>query len=100
MLSLDPLWRSFINYIHTNGGYEGPRIDWNPTETVNFEDQGIYAQSRNQEAMSRMDALERRIRGVVLSSRGPQDEEAYEEEADEVVYVAQHENRLGWRDDV
>jgi helicase MOV-10 len=34
ILSLDPLWRSFLNYIHTNGGWRGREVNWNPTETV------------------------------------------------------------------
>lgn len=28
VLSLDPLWRSFLTYIFNNGGWTGPRPDW------------------------------------------------------------------------
>lgn len=34
VLALDPLWRSFLNYVHKNGGWRGPDITWNPTEPV------------------------------------------------------------------
>lgn len=102
ILSLDPLWRALINYIHINGGYKAEdrraRLDWNPREDVNFADEGFYARSRTEQAMGRMDALERRIRGLVLSGRGPNDEE--EEDGDEVVFVSGYETRSGWRDNV
>lgn len=35
VLSLDPLWRSFLNYIHLNGGWTGADITWDPTTPVN-----------------------------------------------------------------
>ena len=94
ILSLDPLWRALINYIHVNGGYKGPRLDWDTRAPVNFVDEGIYARSRTQQAASRMDNLERRIRGVVMASAG--NEEEFLEEEDEVVY----ESRVSWRDNV
>lgn len=34
VLSLDPLWRSLLNYIHINGGWRGKEIEWNPEEPV------------------------------------------------------------------
>ena len=43
VLSLDPLWKSFINYVHVGGGYTGKRIDWDPRETVNRSISNINA---------------------------------------------------------
>lgn len=34
MLSLDPLWRSFLNYVHSNGGWRGPAPSWDTDESV------------------------------------------------------------------
>jgi helicase MOV-10 len=34
VLGLDPLWRSFLNYVHQNGGWKGPDIPWDPSEPV------------------------------------------------------------------
>ncbi|KAF8868065.1 AAA domain-containing protein [Mucidula mucida] len=34
VLSLDPLWRQFLNYIHCNGGWTGKGISWDPNEVV------------------------------------------------------------------
>ncbi|KAJ7154607.1 RNA helicase [Mycena filopes] len=34
ILALDPLWRAFLNYIHTRGGWRGKQIAWNPEEPV------------------------------------------------------------------
>lgn len=34
VLSLDPLWRTFLNYIYLNGGWTGPDITWDANETV------------------------------------------------------------------
>ncbi|KIO21487.1 hypothetical protein M407DRAFT_218212 [Tulasnella calospora MUT 4182] len=34
VLGLDPLWRRFLNQIHTNGGWKGQRIPWDPAAEV------------------------------------------------------------------
>jgi helicase MOV-10 len=34
ILSLDPLWRAFLNYIHSRGGWRGQRISWNPDDPI------------------------------------------------------------------
>lgn len=34
VLSLDPLWRSFLNYIYLNRGWAGPDISWDPKAPV------------------------------------------------------------------
>lgn len=34
VLSLDPLWRSFMNYIYLNDGWKGSEITWDPNAQV------------------------------------------------------------------
>ncbi|KAH9948068.1 P-loop containing nucleoside triphosphate hydrolase protein [Amylocystis lapponica] len=34
VLSIDPLWRSFLNYVHLNGGWRGDPITWDPRAPV------------------------------------------------------------------
>lgn len=34
VLSLDPLWRTLLNYIHTNGGWRGKGIEWDPEQPI------------------------------------------------------------------
>ncbi|TDL24436.1 P-loop containing nucleoside triphosphate hydrolase protein [Rickenella mellea] len=37
VLSLDHLWRKFLNYVYLGGGWIGKRIDWDPNEMVDLE---------------------------------------------------------------
>lgn len=43
VLSLDPMWRSFLNCIYNSGGWKGPAPAWDPTlpvdETGGFDRQ-------------------------------------------------------------
>ncbi|KAG2058194.1 P-loop containing nucleoside triphosphate hydrolase protein [Suillus hirtellus] len=66
VLSLDPLWRSFLNYVHLNGGWAGPGPTWDTTETV--DESGEYDQHVRAAAMTDMNLLARRIEGVVSES--------------------------------
>lgn len=34
VLSLDPLWRALLNYIHIRGGWRGKAIEWDPQEPI------------------------------------------------------------------
>lgn len=66
VLSLDPLWRSFLNYVHLNGGWAGPGPTWDTTETV--DESGEYDQHIRAAAMTDMNLLARRIEGVVTEN--------------------------------
>lgn len=62
VLALDPLWRSFLNYVYTNGGWRGPQPDWDTTAEVDMKggyDTAIRerAQVNMNEFTSRMEAL-------------------------------------------
>ncbi|KAG0706249.1 P-loop containing nucleoside triphosphate hydrolase protein [Suillus ampliporus] len=72
VLSLDPLWRSFLNYVHSNGGWTGPKPTWDTTETVN--ESGGYDRHIRADALMNMNVLAERIREGVERA-----EEALEE---------------------
>lgn len=64
VLSLDPLWKSFINYVHLGGGYKGKKIDWDPTETV--DQAARHDASRRQKGLTEMEELLERTRSLVI----------------------------------
>ncbi|KAG2071488.1 P-loop containing nucleoside triphosphate hydrolase protein [Suillus decipiens] len=66
VLSLDPLWRSFLNYVHLNGGWAGPGPTWDTTETV--DESGEYDQHIRAAATTDMNLLARRIEQVVAEN--------------------------------
>ncbi|PPQ72286.1 hypothetical protein CVT24_004675 [Panaeolus cyanescens] len=66
VLSLDPLWRSFLNYIHLNGGWTGPAITWDPNEEVN-EDGGYDAAVREKAGVD-MNEFTRRMGEMTMNS--------------------------------
>ncbi|KAG2145172.1 RNA helicase [Suillus clintonianus] len=66
VLSLDPLWRSFLNYVHLNGGWAGPGPTWDTTETV--DESGEYDQHVRAAALTDMNLLARRIEEVVAEN--------------------------------
>jgi len=63
VLSLDPLWRSFLNYIHLNGGWAGPAPTWDTNETV--DESGEYDQQIRAAAVTEMNLLSRRVEWAV-----------------------------------
>lgn len=102
ILSLDPLWRTLLNYIRLNKGYSGPALDprWDEKEEVDFTVPDVYVRKRQQEHASNMESLERRIRGTVLRRQGLEAEDRYSDEEDEVVYVSKMEGGAGWADNI
>ncbi|KAJ3819685.1 RNA helicase [Lentinula raphanica] len=60
-LSLDPLWRSFLSYIHSHGGWRGKTISFDNSEDGNGEEyiQGIRqrATGEAEEAIAKLKAL-------------------------------------------
>ncbi|KXN81885.1 Putative helicase mov-10-B.1 [Leucoagaricus sp. SymC.cos] len=64
VLGLDPLWRSFLNYIYTNDGWKGPEIPWDPSEPVN-EAGGYDASARNSANLD-MNEFTRRMESMTI----------------------------------
>ncbi len=59
VLALDPLWRSFMNYIYTKGGWRGHRISWDPEANVDDYAEGVRSKAAGEaeETMARLKAL-------------------------------------------
>ncbi|RXW22216.1 hypothetical protein EST38_g3643 [Candolleomyces aberdarensis] len=70
VLGLDPLWRSFLNYIHLKGGWVGPDIPWDSSEAVDA--QGAYDKSVRDQAHVDVNEFTRRMEELTL---GQADEE-------------------------
>ncbi|KZT00673.1 P-loop containing nucleoside triphosphate hydrolase protein [Laetiporus sulphureus 93-53] len=50
VLSLDPLWRAFLNYVYLNDGWRGEPITWDPHAPV--DDNGAFAQQLQQNSLA------------------------------------------------
>jgi helicase MOV-10 len=64
VLGLDPLWRSFLNYIYNNGGWKGPGIPWDPQDPV--DDNGGYDAAVRDTAMLDMNDFTRRMEALTM----------------------------------
>ncbi|KAG6825942.1 hypothetical protein H0H92_001791 [Tricholoma furcatifolium] len=64
VLSLDPLWRSFLNYVHCNGGWTGSPITWDPTASI--DEAGGYDKQISQAAKLDMNHFTRRMEALTL----------------------------------
>lgn len=64
VLSLDPLWRAFLNYIYLNGGWTGPDITWDPEADV--DEAGGYDKQARDSAQLDMNEFTRRMEAVTL----------------------------------
>ena len=64
VLSLDPLWRSFLNYVYNNGGWTGPDITWDPKADV--DETGGYDKRAREIAQIDMNEFTRRMEAVTL----------------------------------
>ncbi|KAF8630294.1 hypothetical protein AX15_003007 [Amanita polypyramis BW_CC] len=66
VLSLDPMWRSFLNYVYNSGGWTGPRPDWDTNAEVNVD--GGYDKAIRERAEVNMNEFTRRME--VLTGEG------------------------------
>ena len=71
VLSLDPLWRSFLNYVYLNEGWKGPDISWDASEPV--DENGRYDRRIRQAASIDMAEFTKRMEG--LNMVGMEEEE-------------------------
>jgi len=72
VLSLDPLWRSFLNYIYLNGGWKGHDISWDPNEPV--REDGGYDVELREHALADMNGLARRLGDMMVEEIGEEAE--------------------------
>jgi len=68
VLSLDPLWRGFLNFVHTRGGWKGKQIDWDPQEPVLPE--GEYGAERRSREEANMEETIMRLKALILERHG------------------------------
>lgn len=66
VLSLDPLWRSFLNYVHINKGWKGIPIPWDPREPV--RDSGGYDAELRELGLADMNDFTRRMESLTLEN--------------------------------
>ncbi|KAI0646632.1 P-loop containing nucleoside triphosphate hydrolase protein [Trametes meyenii] len=59
ILSVDPLWRGFMNYVHLRGGWRGEPPSWNTSAPVRTD--GNYAAEMREAAAAEMDELIARL---------------------------------------
>lgn len=74
VLSLDPLWRSYLNYIYNHGGWTGPLPTWDTEEPV--EESGGYDKRIRERAGIDMNDFARRIEALTLSRMDAEDRDA------------------------
>ncbi|KAJ3555412.1 hypothetical protein NM688_g2589 [Phlebia brevispora] len=82
VLSLDPLWRSFLNYIYTNGGWKGEAPNWD-TDAPVHED-AKYDEEVRELGLADMNRLARRLESVTLEEAADSDDA---DDADELALV-------------
>ncbi|KAF8804634.1 P-loop containing nucleoside triphosphate hydrolase protein [Phlegmacium glaucopus] len=66
VLSLDPLWRSFLNFVHTRGGWKGKEIDWNPEETILHEATDGYGEERRASEEGDLEAAIVKLKALIM----------------------------------
>ncbi|KAF7291968.1 RNA helicase [Mycena indigotica] len=74
VLGLDPLWRAFLNYACTNGGWTGPDIPWDPSEPVSESEGNGYAEQTRGEALFDMNEFTRRMEELTVSGAEGEDD--------------------------
>lgn len=70
VLSIDPLWRSFLNFIWNNGGWKGDAPTWDTDAQVHMI-QGRYDQEIVEQEVENMDEFARHIASMTLADIMP-----------------------------
>jgi helicase MOV-10 len=68
VLSLDPIWRAFMNYVHINNGWKGKKIDWDPNVVPDADGLGGYDRERREQAVGEADEMVMRLKSLVLDN--------------------------------
>ncbi|KAH7924376.1 P-loop containing nucleoside triphosphate hydrolase protein [Leucogyrophana mollusca] len=80
VLSLDPLWRSFLNYVHQNRGWAGPPPTWDTSIPV--DENGGFDKGTRETGLLDMNSFSRRIEKLTLSRVQDESDEDGVEESD------------------
>lgn len=68
VLSLDPLWKAFINHVYVHGGYKGKAIDWDPEDEVDRAVRHDDDERRHRSMREREDMMERLKADIMAQS--------------------------------
>lgn len=80
VLSLGPLWRSFLNYVHRNGGWRGKSIPWDPLAPVSGGAGYEYARGSRDAGVADMNDFTRRMEEMTLAGTNPENRDPDEED--------------------
>lgn len=83
VLSLDPLWRAFLNFVYLKGGWKGKAIDWDPNEPT--EDGVGYDAQRRAKMEGEMEEELAVIRAMIVHKHAYDGELELEDEDEDVV---------------
>ncbi|EAU82858.2 RNA helicase [Coprinopsis cinerea okayama7 len=83
VLSLDPLWRSFLGFIHTRGGWRGKQIDWNPVDLESSLAGTSFEARRRTEAEREMEETIQRLKALIVQRHEDSDVELDLEDSDD-----------------
>lgn len=70
VLSLDPLWRAFLNFVYMKGGWKGKNIDWNPEEPILPTGEHVYGLERKSKEEGEMEETIAQLRALILQKHG------------------------------
>jgi helicase MOV-10 len=80
VLSLDPMWREFLDYIHASGGWRGNAKDWESGDWAAKGPRNIVRERRN-DARDAMDEFAQRIQDFVIDNLPGEDDASSDGEA-------------------
>jgi helicase MOV-10 len=68
VLSLDPMWREFLNFVHDGGGWRGAPRDWDAEDEASERERDFIAERRAdlRRGLDAMDDLARRLQSTVI----------------------------------
>ncbi|KAF7291981.1 RNA helicase [Mycena indigotica] len=66
VLSLDPLWREFMNYVHSGGGWRGKTISWDPEVPVSQSTPDVYDRAMKRKAEGDAEETMARLKALIL----------------------------------
>ena len=67
ILSLDQMWRAFLDYIHASGGWRGKPRDWDDAASTAASD---FLMERRNDRLNAIDQLARRLQNAVIEEVG------------------------------
>jgi len=70
VLSLDPLWRAFLNFVYKRGGWMGKNIDWNPQVPILPTGEYVYGLERKSKEEGEMEETLQRLRALIVQKHG------------------------------